>query len=161
MTLSALIRKRNTGNLATAIPAISATQLKGEAATVARIATVAVANHKEEKTVLSAKVGAGDTATASRWWCIYYLEKEPEVITYFPDATYKDIFQRHPDAISAAPFTLLVKKPRLSLTVDEEKSIRNWLARIDETDPLLVANVIERCQQDADDRAYFLKQAKD
>ena len=43
MTLSALIRKRDTGNLATAIPAISATQPKGEAATVARIATVAVA----------------------------------------------------------------------------------------------------------------------
>ena len=56
------------------------------------------------------------------------------------------------------------KKPQILeylRTVDEEKSIRNWLARIDETDPLLVANVIERCQQDADDRAYFLKQAKD
>ncbi|MCU0841268.1 MAG: hypothetical protein MUC79_06065 [Thiobacillaceae bacterium] len=50
MTLSALIRKRDTGNLATAIPAISATQPKGEAATVARIATLAVANPKEEKT---------------------------------------------------------------------------------------------------------------
>ena len=50
MTLSALIRKRNAGNLATAIPAISATQPKGEAATVARIATVAVANPEEAKT---------------------------------------------------------------------------------------------------------------
>lgn len=49
MTLSALIRKRDTGNLATAIPAISATQPKGEAATVARIATVAVANPREPK----------------------------------------------------------------------------------------------------------------
>ncbi len=46
MTLSALIRKRDTGNLATAIPAISATdgQVSGEP--VARIATVAVANPK-------------------------------------------------------------------------------------------------------------------
>ena len=48
MTLSNLIRKRDTGSIATAIPAISATQPKGEAATVARIATVAVANPKEE-----------------------------------------------------------------------------------------------------------------
>lgn len=62
MTLSALIRKRDTGNLATAIPAISATQPKGEAATVARIATVAVANPKEEKAAPPAKVGAGGTA---------------------------------------------------------------------------------------------------
>ena len=51
MTLSALIRKRDTGNLATAIPAISATQPKRKAATVARIATVAVANPKEGQPV--------------------------------------------------------------------------------------------------------------
>jgi len=62
MTLSALIRKRDTGNRATAIPAISATQPKGEAATVARIATVAVANPAEPKTAKPAEVGAGDTA---------------------------------------------------------------------------------------------------
>ena len=49
MTLSSLIRKRDTGSIATAIPAISATQPKGEAATVARIATVAVANPPEAK----------------------------------------------------------------------------------------------------------------
>lgn len=62
MTLSALIRKRNTRNLATAIPAISATQPKEEPATVARIATVAVANPKEEKTAPPAKVGAAEIA---------------------------------------------------------------------------------------------------
>lgn len=64
MTLSALIRKRDTGNLATAIPAISATQPKGEAATVARIATVAVANSTEDKPAKPAQVGADGTATA-------------------------------------------------------------------------------------------------
>lgn len=47
MSLADLIRKRDTGNLATAIPAIPATQPKGEAATVARIATIAVANPTE------------------------------------------------------------------------------------------------------------------
>jgi hypothetical protein len=62
MTLSALIRKRDTRNLATAIPAISATQPKDEPATVARIATVAVANPKEEKTAPPAKVGAAEIA---------------------------------------------------------------------------------------------------
>jgi hypothetical protein len=63
MTLSALIRKRAPRNLATAIPAISATQPKGEDATVAGIATVAVASPKEEKTAPPAKVGAGNSAT--------------------------------------------------------------------------------------------------
>ena len=44
-----MICKRDTGGIATAIPAISATQPKGESATVARIATVAVANPPEAK----------------------------------------------------------------------------------------------------------------
>ena len=60
MTLSSLIRKRDTGSIATAIPAISATQPKGEAATVARIATVAVANPPE------AKADTPDPATEER-----------------------------------------------------------------------------------------------
>ena len=44
MTLSALIQKRSTAKIATAIPAIPATQPNVKAATVAKIATVAVAN---------------------------------------------------------------------------------------------------------------------
>lgn len=44
MTLSALIRKRETGDIATAIPAIAATPTKGNDPSVAGIATVAVAN---------------------------------------------------------------------------------------------------------------------
>ena len=104
MTLSALIRKHGTGNLATAIPAISATQPKGEAATVARIATVAVANPKEEKTAPPAKVGAGETATASRWWLIHYPDRDPLEVACYPDATHAEILERHPDAVAAEPF---------------------------------------------------------
>jgi len=60
VTLSSLIRKRDTGSIATAIPAISVTQPKGEAVTVARIATVAVANPPE------AKAATPDPATETR-----------------------------------------------------------------------------------------------
>ena len=101
MTLSSLIRKRDTVGIATAIPAISATQPKGEAATVARIATVAVANPKEEKTAPPAKVGAGETATASRWWLIHYPDRDPVEVACCPEATHADILERHPDAVAA------------------------------------------------------------
>ena len=111
MTLSALIRKRDTGNLATAIPAISATQPKGEAATVARIATVAVANPKEGKTASPAKVGAGETATASRWWLIHYPDRDPLEVACCPEATHAEILERHPDAIAAEPFTPTIRQP--------------------------------------------------
>ncbi|MBK9955722.1 MAG: hypothetical protein IPP18_11435 [Rhodocyclaceae bacterium] len=159
MTLSALIRKRDTGNLATAIPAISATQPKGEAATVARIATVAVANPKEEKTAPPAKVGAGDTATASRWWLIHYPDRDPVEVACCPEATHADILERHPDAVAAEPFTPTIRQPSAPLTASEETAIRAWLALIEETDPATIAEVIGQCQRDAEARDYFTGRA--
>ncbi len=52
MTMLSRLREKRAKRLATAIPAISATQPEGEAATVARIATVAVANAKGENPAL-------------------------------------------------------------------------------------------------------------
>jgi hypothetical protein len=76
-------------NLATAIPAISATQPKGEAATVARIATVAVANPEEAKTApLTTVEGA-----AIRAW-LKSIEEDDEAII----AEVLDCCQRDADA---------------------------------------------------------------
>ena len=159
MTLSALIRKRDTGNLATAIPAISATQPKEGAGTVARIATVAVANPKEEKTAPPAKVGAGDTATAFRWWLIHYPDRDPLEVACCPEATHADILERHPDAVAAEPFTPTIRQPSVPLTASEETAIRAWLALIEETDAATIAEVIGQCQRDADARDYFTGRA--
>jgi hypothetical protein len=76
MSLSALIRKRDTGNLAIAIPAISATQPKGEAATVARIATVAVANPSERQIASM----TAEEETAIRVWLALIEETDPATI---------------------------------------------------------------------------------
>ena len=159
MTLSALIRKRDTGNLATAIPAISATQPKGEAATVARIATVAVANSKEGQTAPPAKGCAGDTATASRWWLIHYPDRDPVEVACCPEATHADILERHSDAVAAEPFTPTIRQPSAPLTASEETAIRAWLALIEETDPATIAEVIGQCQRDAEARDYFTGRA--
>ena len=159
MTLSALIRKRDTGNLATAIPATSATQPKGEAATVARIATVAVANPKEEKIAPPAKVSPGDTATASRWWLIHYPDRDPVEVACCPEATHADILEQHPDAVAAEPFTPTIRQASAPLTAEEETAIRAWLALIDETNPATIAEVIDRCQRDTGARDYFTGRA--
>ncbi len=167
MTLSSLIRKRDTVGIATAIPAISATQTKGTAATVARIATVAVANPKEEKTAPPEHVGVtggnpcetGDTATASRWWLIHYPDRDPVEVACCPEATHADILERHPDAVAAEPFTPTIRQALAPLTASEETAIRAWLALIEETDPATIAEVIGQCQRDADARDYFTGRA--
>ena len=159
MTLSALIRKRDTGNLATAIPAISATEPKGEAGTVARIATVAVANPTSEKTAPPVKVSPGDTATASRWWLIHYPDRNPVEVVSVPSATHAEILERYPHAVAAEPFTPSIRQPAAPLTASEETAIRAWLALIEETNPATIAEVIEQCQRDADARDYFTGRA--
>jgi len=159
VTLSSLIRKRATGSIATAIPAISATQPRGEAATVARIATVAVANPREGQTAPPAKVGAGDTATASRWWLIHYPDRDPVEVACCPEATHAEILERHPDAIAAEPFTPTLRHPSAPMTAEAETVIRAWLALIEETDSATIAEVIGQCQRDADARDYFTGRA--
>ncbi len=160
MTLSALIRKHDTGNLATAIPAIPATQPKGNAATVARIATVAVANTKGEKTAPPAKVCAGNTATASRWWLIHYRDRDPLEVACCPEATHAEILERHADAIAAEPFTPYIQQPSVPLTAEDEAAIQAWLALIEETELAAIAEVIEQCQWNADARDYFMGRAR-
>jgi hypothetical protein len=42
------------------------------------------------------------------------------------------------------------------MTPEEESAIRGWLTKIGETDPAIIAEMIERCQQDEAARAYFV-----
>ena len=146
MTMLSRLREKRTGNLATAIPAISATQPKGEAGTVARIATVAVANPKEEK-------------PTSRCWLIHYSHRDPLEVACCPEATHAEILEQYPDAVAAEPFTPTIRQPSPTLTANEEKAIRAWLALIEETDPATIAEVIGQCQRDADARDYFTGRA--
>lgn len=158
MTILALIRKRDTGNLATAIPAISATQAKVNAATVARIATVAVASPKQKQTAPFVNPDAGSIATGSRWWLIHYPDRDPAEVACCPDVTLDEILKRHPEAVAAEPFTPTIQAPSAPLSAKEDAAIRAWLAQIEETDPATIAEVIGQCQQDADARRYFLAQ---
>ena len=111
MTLSALIRKRDTGNLATAIPAISATQPKGEAATVARIATVAVANPKEAETDDGNSSRNSNCSsskpckrkTAHYRWLIHFVDRNPLEVAFSPEASHAEALDAYPDALAAEP----------------------------------------------------------
>ncbi|TXG97382.1 MAG: hypothetical protein E6R09_12840 [Rhodocyclaceae bacterium] len=86
MTLSSLIRKNEIREPATAIPAIPATQEHETAGTVARIATVAVANPKEEKT---APLLASEES-AIRTWLALIDETNPATIAEVMDRCQRD-----------------------------------------------------------------------
>ena len=160
MSLSNLIRRKSEPvGFATATPATFATQEGERGRTVASVATVAVAKSPQGQTAPPAKVGAGDTATASRWWLIHYPDRDPVEVACCPEATHADILERHPDAVAAEPFTPTIRQPSAPLTASEETAIRAWLALIEETDPATIAEVIGQCQRDADARDYFTGRA--
>ena len=160
MSLSNLIRRKSEPvGFATATPATFATQEGERGRTVATVATVAVAKSPQGQTAPPAKVGAGRTATASRWWLIHYPDRDPVEVACCPEATHADILERHPDAVAAEPFTPTIRQPSAPLTAREEQAIRAWLALIEETDPATIAEVIGQCQRDADARGYFTGRA--
>ena len=160
MSLSNLIRRKSEPvGFATATPATFATQEGERGRTVASVATVAVAKSPQGQTAPPAKVGAGDTATASRSWLIHYPDRDPVEVTCCPEATHAEILERHPDAVAAEPFTPTIRQPSAPLTAGEETAIRAWLALIEETDQAIIAEVIGQCQRDADARDYFTGRA--
>jgi hypothetical protein len=159
MSLLSRLREKQAGKVATATPATFATQEGERGRTVASVATVTVAKSPQGQTGSPAKVGAGDTATASRWWLIHYPDRDPVEVACCPEANHADILERHPDAVAAEPFTPTIRQPSAPMTASEETTIRAWLALIVETDPAIISEVIGQCQRDADARDYFTGRA--
>lgn len=94
MSLSALIRKRQPGNFATATPATFAT-LEGEKVrTVASVATVAVANAETVKT---------DIGKACSQWLFHFADRDDLPVTFAPAVDHAAALAYYPDAVAAEP----------------------------------------------------------
>ncbi|OQX39775.1 MAG: hypothetical protein B0D88_02025 [Candidatus Sedimenticola endophacoides] len=52
-------------------------------------------------------------------------------------------------------------EPLPELSSDEESNIRAWLAYIEETDPAIIAEVVDKCRDGLEARRYFLKRAEE
>jgi hypothetical protein len=52
-------------------------------------------------------------------------------------------------------------EPLPELSPDEESNIRAWLARIEETDPAIISEVVDKCRNDLEARWYFLKRSEE
>jgi len=52
-------------------------------------------------------------------------------------------------------------EPLAELSPNEESNIRAWLAHIDETDPAIIAEVVDKCRNDLEARRYFLKRSEE
>jgi len=157
MTPATIIREAQADGVRLALSPAGTIKATGDGAAVNR--WLAVIRERKAEIIEALKVGAGDTATASRWWLIHYPDRDPLEVACCPEATHAEILERHPDAVAAEPFTPTIRQPSAPLTASEETAIRAWLALIEETDPATIAEVIGQCQRDADARDYFTGRA--
>ena len=138
MTLATLIQKNGLVKVATAIPAIPATDESKSGATIAKIATVAVANPGNEKTDAGGRL-AGIAGIAGI------------AVATSPTAKITET-----GAVAAKPRKT---QPIPPMTAGEEAAIRAWLAHIEEADPAIITEVLNRCRADAEARSYFIRRA--
>ena len=101
------------------------------------------------------KIGAGDTAAI---WCVTYPDGRTAEVHCTPPATLSQILETRPGAMAALLEPVTPRTPA-SMTGDDERLIRTWLALIEETDPATIVEVIGQCQQDAEARDYFIGRA--
>ena len=97
MTLLNLIRRKSSSDIATAIHAILAIDKPDRTGSVARIATISVANSKKEKTKAVTRV------VESRWWRVHFTDRKPIEICCNPIATVEQVLNANTDAVSAEP----------------------------------------------------------
>lgn len=64
------------------------------------------------------------------------------------------------DAIRRWLPTIRARKADLLAALGEEQAVRRWLAHIQETDPAIIDDVIQKCRDTPEARSYFLHRAK-
>lgn len=106
------------------------------------------------------KVGDGDKATASRAWLIHSQDGDPLQVLCVPDMTEVEILAAYTDAVAVTPLMPSARQPCNPMSADEQSAIREWLAMINETDPVAIAIVLQECQRNDDARNYFLRRAE-
>jgi hypothetical protein len=94
MSLSAMIRKRQLGNVATATPATFATHKGGKVRTVASVATVAVANPKTLQT---------DKGNPCLQWLFHFADRDDLLVTFAPAVDHAKALSYYPEAVAAEP----------------------------------------------------------
>lgn len=91
-------------------------------------------------------------------------ERNPTAVTAVREPGEPDISRDSIGSNGSAPVAGFresdaANKATVPMSPCEESAIRAWLAHIEETDPAIIAALLEKCRTDADARSYFIGRA--
>ena len=98
MTPATIIREAQVDGVRLALSPTGTIKATGDGAAVNRW-LAAIREHKAE-IIEALKVGAGDTATASRRWLINFPDRDPVEVSVISGATRAEMLAWHPDAVA-------------------------------------------------------------
>ncbi|MEJ1381089.1 MAG: hypothetical protein RPT95_09010 [Candidatus Sedimenticola sp. (ex Thyasira tokunagai)] len=82
-------------------------------------------------------------------------------VTATPATTATQEADKSKTVASVATVAVVEPEPSPELSPDDETRIRAWLAHIEETDPAIIAEVLDKCCDDLDALRYFLKRTEE
>lgn len=100
-----------------------------------------------------------EAETAYWAWLVRYPSGATFRCHFTPEQTQSQVRAAHPEAISIEPIGREFGE-QVDLETADEAVIRAWLTRINETDPDLIADCLDRCRRDPESLAYFLRGAR-
>ena len=101
------------------------------------------------------KISAPDTASASRWWVIHYPDRDPLELAFYPEATYAEILEWHPESIRAEP----VRRDENRDSDPQADSVSlKWAELVGEDDPVAIGAFVRAVRFDPDARNWIMGQ---
>ena len=94
-----------------------------------------------------------------RLWAVTGRDGARVRASFSPPATLAEVRGAHADAASIEPDLTRPEPPTTAPTAENVTAVREWLARIGETDPATIAETIERIRADSKAFAYFMRRA--
>ena len=94
-----------------------------------------------------------------RGWIVTGRDGTTVRASFAPAASLAEVRAAHPNAASIEPDMTRPEPPATAPTAENVAAVREWLARIGETDHATIAETIERIRADANAFAYFMRRA--
>ncbi|WP_291981806.1 hypothetical protein [Candidatus Accumulibacter sp. ACC005] len=93
-------------------------------------------------------------------WLVHFADRDSLEVSVSPAASHAEVLASYPDALAAETFVAELEEGAAPITCHQESAVVGWLADIGETDHAIATDVLIRCKQDSEARAYYLGRAR-